>query len=255
MQIIQISDCHLFADIHKVGYNQINPYNSLKDILIEVSHYKPDVLLVTGDLSSDASLESYLHFKALLAQSKLTCDLSILPGNHDQPEKLQAEFAATQLWNNSPLDVSNTKWQIHLVNTHHQGTLGYISSYDIAVLSKELQQHPDRHHLIATHHHPVECGGWMDKHEWVNRQEFIELIERYPAVKAVVYGHIHTEIDVTINNIRYLACPSTCWQWATTESFAVSELMPGYRVINLLENGQITTSVKRLTYNNNVNDA
>jgi Icc protein len=247
MQIIQISDCHLFADINKVGYNQINPYLSLKNVLQVASNHIPDLLLVTGDLSSDTSLESYRHFNALLAETRLTCDMSILPGNHDHPDTLQAEFAATQLWSNSPLDACDAKWQIHLVNTHHQGTLGYISGHDLAALSNKLQQQPDKYHLIATHHHPVDCGGWMDKHEWVNRREFIDLIECYPTVKAVVYGHIHSDIDTSINNIRYLACPSTCWQWDATDSFSVSELMPGYRVINLLENGQIATSVNRLT--------
>lgn len=250
MQIIQISDCHLFADTQKVGYQNINPYLSLQCILKEVSSYQPDLLLVTGDVSGDGSLKSYQHFKTLLAQSELTCEVSILPGNHDHPDKLQTEFAATQLWNHSPLDTCDAKWQIHLVNTHHQGTLGSISGHDLAALSNKLEQHPHKYHLIATHHHPVDCGGWMDKHEWVNRREFIELIECYPAVKGVVYGHIHSDIDTTINNIRYLACPSTCWQWDATESFSVSELMPGYRVINLLENGQISTSVNRL-FNSN----
>jgi Icc protein len=43
-----------------------------------------------------------------------------------------------------------------------------------------------------------------------------------------------------------MACPSTCWQFATMTSFATNDLMPGYRVINLLENGQISTSIHRL---------
>jgi Icc protein len=48
----------------------------------------------------------------------------------------------------------------------------------------------------------------------------------------------------------YMACPSTCWQFANKESFATTDLMPGYRVINLLKNGQITTSVHRLKESN-----
>jgi Icc protein len=44
----------------------------------------------------------------------------------------------------------------------------------------------------------------------------------------------------------YMACPSSCWQFANQENFATTDLKPGYRVINLLENGQITTSIQRL---------
>jgi Icc protein len=245
MLVIQISDCHLFADIQKLGYQNINPYHSLQCVLKEVSSYQPDLLLVTGDVSGDGSLESYQHFKTLLAQSELTCEVSILPGNHDQPDKLKIKFAETQLWLASPLDVS-TNWNIHLVNTHYKGTLGHVSVADLANLSHQLKQTPDKFHLVATHHHPISCGGWMDKHEWLNSIKFTQLIECHPSVKGVVYGHIHSDIETTINNICYMACPSTCWQWATTETFKTSELMPGFRVIKLLENGQISTSIKRL---------
>lgn len=246
MQIIQISDCHLFADIQKVGYQGIKPYLSLKGVLKEVSSHQPDLLLVTGDVSGDSSLNSYRHFKTLLIESGLTCKISIIPGNHDQLDMLRSEFSDNDLWITSPLNVFNNKWQIHLLNTYHQGALGHLSDQDLAALSHQLQQNPDKHHFIATHHHPLPCGGWMDKHEWLNRQEFTQLIGCYSTVKAVIYGHIHTDIETTINETLYMACPSTCWQWANTESFAVSELMPGFRVINLLENGQISTSVERI---------
>ncbi|MGJ8678788.1 metallophosphoesterase family protein [Paraglaciecola sp.] len=247
MQLVQISDCHLFADINKVGYQQINPYQSLKRILSQISHHTVDLLLVTGDVSGDGSAESYQHFKRLITEMNLSCDISIIPGNHDTPHALKSEFPEHCLWNRSPLEVDQHEWQIHLINTHHQGTLGQVSAEDLARLDNQLRQYPDKYHLIATHHHPIECNSWMDKHAWLNRSEFMDLVTKHKGVKAVIYGHIHSDNANKQNGIHFMACPSTCWQWENSKSFAVSHLMPGFRVINLLENGQISTSVNRLT--------
>ncbi|MCF2949077.1 metallophosphoesterase [Paraglaciecola aquimarina] len=246
MRLVQITDCHLFADVNKLGYKQINPYQTLKIILKEVSGYKPDLLLVTGDVSGDGSIGSYQHFKQLISNANLRCGITILPGNHDSPELLKSEFPQNVLWGNSPLISDEKEWQIHLLNSHYKSTFGQVSVQDLLVLSEQLDRNPEKAHLIAVHHHPLDCGGWMDKHPWLNRHEFVELINQHSAVKAVVYGHIHSDIESTKNGIQYMACPSTCWQWQNSELFAVSELRPGFRVINLLENGQISTSVKRI---------
>jgi Icc protein len=67
-----------------------------------------------------------------------------------------------------------------------------------------------------------------------------------PSIRGVVYGHIHTAIEQQEDQCLYMACPSTCWQFATESSFATSNLLPGYRVLKLLDNGQIATSIHRL---------
>jgi Icc protein len=86
----------------------------------------------------------------------------------------------------------------------------------------------------------------MDKHEWTNRQEFNAVVAANPSIKGVVYGHIHMAIEQQKDQCLYMACPSTCWQFATESSFATSDLLPGYRVLKLLDNGQIVTSIHRL---------
>ncbi|WP_133467986.1 metallophosphoesterase [Paraglaciecola marina] len=246
MNIIQISDCHLFADKEKVGYNHINPYQSLQTILLEISAYKIDMLLVTGDLSGDASEASYQHFEQLFAASNLECELRILPGNHDSIQHLLIVFSEGMLWLNSPLEFCNIHWKVHLLNTQFQGTLGNISKKELDELQQQLQNDADTYHVIAVHHHPIDCNGWMDKHEWVNRQDFTQLVESFPNVKLVVYGHIHSDIETLQNGVLYLACPSTCWQWANTESFGVSDLKPGFRVIELDDNAQFNHVIKRI---------
>ena len=138
-------------------------------------------------------------------------------------------------------------WHIHLLNTQYQDTIGQISAQSLSSLTKYLGQHSKDYHLLAAHHHPIPCGGWMDKHEWTNRQRFNAVVAKYQSIKAVIYGHIHMPIEQQKEQCLYMACPATCWQFANQESFATNQLMPGFRVINLLGNGQITTSIQRLT--------
>lgn len=229
-----------------MGYGDINPYLNLQKVLEEVSTYDPELLLVTGDLSSDGTVESYLHFNALLAESSLECDFKVLPGNHDSIESLLATFSQQHLWLNSPTLDIHDNWKIHLLNSKFKGTLGEVSTKELDALRQSLVLSKAKSHLIAVHHHPIPCAGWMNKHEWVNRQEFTQLVESFPQVKAVIYGHIHTDVETNQNGVMYLACPATCWQWANTESFGMTEAMPGFRVMNLHENGEFSHQVKRL---------
>jgi Icc protein len=246
MKIIQISDCHLFADNQRVGYNNINPFQSLKHILVEVKTHQADVLLITGDISGDGSGKSYQHLSSLLHETKIDCQIGIIPGNHDNHTQLKANIFEEYLWLNNPRMVLPNQWHIHLLDTQHHQTMGQISEGSLTSLVEYLSLHPSDYHLLAAHHHPIPCEGWMDKHAWTNRQSFNAVVAKYPSIKGVVYGHIHMAIEQQINQCLYMACPSTCWQFANQEFFAISDLMPGYRVINLLKNGEITTSTIRI---------
>lgn len=246
MKIIQISDCHLFADTRKIGYNNINPFQSLESILAEVKKHRPDGLLVTGDISGDGSEQSVRHFSSLLLDAKLDCRVGVIPGNHDNPKYLATQVLEEYLWLHNPQLILPNQWHIHLLDTQYQNTIGQISAHSLTSIAEYINLHPKDYHLLAAHHHPIACGGWMDKHEWTNRQSFNAVVSRYPSIKGVVYGHIHMAIEQQKEQCLFMACPSTCWQFACQESFATTDLMPGYRVINLLENGQITTSIHRL---------
>lgn len=246
MKIVQISDCHLFADSNKVGYNNINPFQSLEQILAECKAQRPDVLLITGDISGDGSGHSYQHFSHLVQAAQIDCRIGIIPGNHDNQKQLAANVVEEYLWLHNPILVLPNQWHIHLLDTQYHQTIGQISENHLASLADYVQQNSDEYHLLAAHHHPIPCGGWMDKHEWTNRQEFNAVVAKYQSIKGVIYGHIHMAIDQQVNQSLYMACPSTCWQFANQESFATTDIMPGFRVINLLENGQITTSIHRL---------
>ncbi|MBU3004864.1 metallophosphoesterase [Paraglaciecola arctica] len=246
MKIIQISDCHLFAEITKVGYNNINPFHSLKKLLANVKIHQPEVVLVTGDISGDGTAQSYQHFSNLLQQAEINSRIAVIPGNHDNQQQLSANINPEYLWLQHSQLVLAKQWHIHLLNTQTSQSVGKLSIGDLNGLSEYINRYSNDYHLLAAHHHPIPCGGWMDKHEWTNRQQFNAVVANNPSIKGVIYGHIHTALEEQVKHCLYMACPSTCWQFANQKSFAISHLKPGFRVINLLENGQITTSIHRI---------
>lgn len=246
MKIVQISDCHLFSDSSKLGYNDINPVLSLKQVLTEVELQRPEVLLITGDISGDGSGKSYRHFARLLQEAQIDCQIGIIPGNHDDQTQLRSNVPETYLWSSQPRLILDNHWHIHLLDTQHFQSKGLMSEDDLEALDKYLGLHPKSKHLLAVHHHPISCNGWMDNHQWTNRNLFNRIVAQHSAVKGVIYGHIHTAITQQRKHCLYMACPATCWQFANQATFAVSDLPPGYRVLNLLANGQIDTSIHRV---------
>lgn len=244
VNIIQLSDCHLYFSKSKTGYNSINPYQSLAEILQQVRGLSPLLVIVSGDISGDASAESYQHFKQLWRDSGLTSPLMVLPGNHDDLALLNAELSEYRLWTAAPISLG--KWHIHGLNTKHKGTLGKLDKGQSESLQNYLQSYANDFHLVAVHHHPLACDGWMDKHEWLNRAEFVRLITQHSQVKAVIYGHIHHDSATQVGDCQYMSCPSTCWQWAMQQDFAFSAERPGFRVMQLAEDGKLSTQVIRI---------
>lgn len=250
LRIAQISDCHLFAQVEKTSYGGIAPYQSLAKILSDIASQQIDILLVTGDLSADGSVESYLYFKELLLQNAINTHYIILPGNHDDLAILQKNFDSANLWSHYSLDAPLTiqNWQIHLLNTKTSGTGGNLSQLDLISLSASLQQHNDYFQIVAAHHHPLPSDSWMDAHGWDNGVELVGLLQKFNSVKAMIYGHIHAASQQMVAACCYLSCPSTCWQWAMQAEFGLSEQAPGYRILNLAESGNITTEIIRMEY-------
>ena len=107
--LAQISDCHLFADKTKDGYAGINPYQSLQQVIFELSKQHLDTVLVTGDISGDYSEQSYDHFTRLWQESGITAPLVGLPGNHDNIEVWKHYFGHKNAYLCIPLHFGN--WQ------------------------------------------------------------------------------------------------------------------------------------------------
>lgn len=239
MKIIQITDCHLFADINKTGYANVNPYKSLTKVLSLVADCRPDWLVATGDISGDSTANSYQHFLQLVESFGLLNKLRTLPGNHDSGEQYGKYLSDFDLTAKGPIE--NRYWAVHGVDTRHKGTLGFLSTTKLQTLMKQIVSQSDKQHVVLCHHHPIECGGWMDKHEWLNRHEFLSAIAQLSQIKLVQYGHIHMAIEQQLGDCLLVSTPSTCWQWRNQADFAVADAPPGFRVTLLNDDASFST--------------
>jgi Icc protein len=145
------------------------------------------------------------------------------------------------------IDIGN--WRVTLLNSAVPGSVpGYLADDQLQLLAQALSEAPDKHHLICLHHHPVSIDcQWMEPIGLRNPHALFEVLERFPQARALLWGHIHQEIDRDYKGLRLLASPSTCIQFKPLSAdFALDTVAPGYRWLRLMPDGQIETGVSRL---------
>ncbi|MGO2486888.1 MAG: 3',5'-cyclic-AMP phosphodiesterase [Pseudomonas taetrolens] len=243
--LVQLSDSHLFADANGalLGLKTAHSLQQVVDLAC-AEQPRPDLLLATGDLAQDGSVEAYQHFRRLT--TPLSATARWIPGNHDQLAHMREAAVQSRLL--EPLvDIGN--WRITLLDSAvPHSTPGYLEDRQLQLLAQSLSEAPERHHLVCLHHHPVSVGcPWLEPIGLRNANEFWKVLDRYPQVRAVLWGHVHQAFDQQRNGVRLLASPSTCIQFAPgSEDFNVSNEAPGYRWLRLQPDGSLETGVSRL---------
>jgi Icc protein len=99
--------------------------------------------------------------------------------------------------------------------------------------------------LLCLHHHPlVMRSHWLDKVGLEDAAQFLSLVHRYGNVRGVVWGHVHQALDCLVSGVRFMASPSTCAQFLPeSHDFAIDNRPPGYRLLELMPDGNIATEV------------
>lgn len=244
IKLVQITDSHLGAN-HGDTLLAMNPDESLVDVLnlINAQQANVDLVLATGDIANDASLAAYQRFYTTVSDY-LLAPMVWLPGNHDDDELMEAILPDSK----HQLIVFE-HWAILMLDSHVPGEIhGSFSQAELDYLTRSLSSHLDKYILICFHHQPVPIGSqWMDRYIVQNAHAFWELISPYDNVKAVLWGHVHQEFSEQYNDIQLLSSPSTCIQFAPNQDdFMVENAMPGYRWLELHDDGVVKTGVERV---------
>lgn len=203
--------------------------------------WPPDAVLVTGDLVQDDPT-GYGHFRDLFGS--LPVPVLCLPGNHDEPEAMRRELDCAPFVVGGHVDLG--LWRIVLLDSTVPGSAaGRLSAQTLAALQSALGGAPQRHTLVCLHHHPVPMASrWLDHVGLQNADEFLDVIDRHPNVRGIVWGHVHQSYDGLRKGVRLLATPSTCAQFLPhSEQFALDRLPPAYRTLELHADGSIVTDV------------
>lgn len=247
MRVVQLSDTHLFESIEGKLLG-LNTEDSLIKVLELIQREQPDadLVLATGDLSQDGSEESYSRFHRHMDS---TFDIPVywLPGNHDIMGKMNLHKAAESM---SPCVVEINGWHIILLDSTVEGEVpGYMEEGQLAFLDQSLQASQGKHVMVCLHHQPVPVGSqWLDEQLVGNAEQFISVLDRYDNIRSVIWGHVHQDFVGERNGVKLMSVPSTCVQFKPkSDDFGVDDTNPGYRWIDIYDDGRVETGVSRVT--------
>ena len=239
--IVHITDMHLLS-CKKTLFREKNPNQAFNQVIehIDNSDWMPDALIATGDISNDGTKITY--DRAYKKIKELRLPALCVPGNHDDSKKLIKHLPSE--FSDRLLIIKN--WiLIGLDSAVKSSPEGLLSSGELKKMQRLLQENTSKNVIICLHHQPVKIGSdWIDKIGLKNKKDFFRIIKGYDHIKGIFFGHIHQNYFINQNNIQIYGTPSTCRQFKPKEkNFKMDTRPPGYRRIELFEDGTIKTEV------------
>ena len=210
MLIAQMTDIHIgFAPEEKPEELNRVRFRATLERLLDGPN-KPDMLVLSGDLTDRGDIESF---------EKLAADLGQVPfkvwpmvGNHDTREALLEVFPDVGLDGGFlQYAVEGEGLRVLLLDTLELGRhAGAFCEERAAWLTAQLDAHPDTPTLIFMHHPPVVSGiEWMDPEpgeQWIQR--FGAAVAGRGQIVAIHCGHLHRPLATTFHGIPLSVTPS-----------------------------------------------
>ena len=230
--ILQVSDLHFQADPDVLSYGQPSDAN-LDRVLAAVADLDVDAVAVTGDVAEDGQRASYERVVDRLHDRAAT--FRWVPGNHDDEAVMASVLDAS-----APASLGN--WDLVPVNSvwprHDPGN---VAVAELNRVDAVLEQSEADHVLVMLHHPPrspcsqTVCG-------LTNGDELLAVLDRHPAVRAVISGHQHRPWVLARNRVALLGAPSTCVQ-TEHDPHGFSDEPPACRVLRLHPDGRVDAEV------------
>lgn len=246
--IAQVTDMHIFASEQQqlLGMPTTESFHAVIERL-KALRSELDLLLLTGDLSGDGTPQSYGNLQNSL--SPLFLPSYWLPGNHDNLAIVNEVLNLGLVSRRKCFERGG--WNFVLLNSSVVGKVhGYLDSKTLEWLDLQLSTIVDKPTAVALHHPPFKINSrWLDNSSLQNSEEFFAVLDKYPQVRLVLFGHIHQEFYTQRQGVDYLGTPSTCVQFRPgSQKFALDQKSPGFRLMKLYPNGTWESWVERVPY-------
>ncbi|MCC6827581.1 MAG: metallophosphoesterase [Novosphingobium sp.] len=210
MLIAQITDVHIGFDRDNPEEANLSRFRALLARLAQGPN-RPDMVLLTGDLTEHGDAPSYARLAGALAD----CPLPVwpIPGNHDTRAAFRAAFPhvpAREGFVQYALDAGSLR--LLMLDTLEEGRHGgAFCDARAAWLADALAAEPDRPTLIVLHHPPIAAGiAWMDPdpdEPWIAR--FRAATQGAGRIVGVVCGHLHRPIVANWQGAPLVVAPSS----------------------------------------------
>jgi len=242
-KIIQISDCHVSAD-READYRGQNADCNLQKLLPVMRAWDPDLVLLTGDVSEDASPAAYARVATMTGT--VGAPLLALPGNHDNPEVMRDSFPLGP-WH-GPFARESGPWLLVLMDsTVRGGIAGSFSQQTMERFDTLLRGSNAEFVLVALHHQPVPVNApWIDRFALGNPDLFFQFTDRDSRIRCITWGHVHQDFRSQRNGVNLLGAPSTVANsLPQTRRFTLDLEGPACRWLTLGEDGGVETGLLR----------
>ncbi len=208
--VLQISDTHLRAEPNTPADR--DPDAGLAASIDAVLGIDADLVLLTGDLADDGSLEALSRLRDLVAV--FSAPVLAVAGNHDSLDTVHALFGA-------PGEAEVGAWRVVAVESLIPGEIH--GAIDVDDLARRLDELDDRPTVIAIHHPPRSPST----HPWfrlIGAESMLAELRRRPNVRAVVSGHLHEAFRFADGGLELCGAPST--------HYAIEHRGDDYRVLD-----------------------
>ncbi len=207
-----------------------------------VRAWDPDLVLLTGDVSEDASASSYARVAVRLGT--LGAPVLALPGNHDDPEVMKQHFPLGP-WD-GPGVFELDPWLIMGLDSTGPGKIsGVFSQHDLERFDASMRGSNSEHILVALHHQPVPVNSpWIDRYALEEPERFLAYLDREKRVRCVAWGHVHHAFSSDRNGVSFLGAPSSVANSLPEKrKFTLDLAGPSCRWMELGDDGAVKTGV------------
>jgi Icc protein len=243
LKILQVSDCHVSAD-PEAAYRTLNADRNVRTLLPAMRAWSPDLVLLTGDVSEDASPAACARVAEMLGA--VGAPVLALPGNHDDPQVMQNHFPQGP-WN-GPFVQEVGPWLLVLMDSTVRGRVsGCLRQHDLDRLDVHLDASSADFVLVALHHQPVAVNApWIDRLALENPDGFFRHVDREPRIRCITWGHIHHDFRSKRNGVELLGAPSAAANsLPETDRFTLDPAGPACRWLELYADGRVGTGLLR----------
>lgn len=220
MLIAQITDLHLRPrGMPAYRVSETNKFAERAIDMIAALAPRPDVVLITGDMTDCGLIEEYELLRGLLA--RLPMPVFMVPGNHDRRDNLKRVFADWPTIAGDPdfVQFAVDDFPVRLIglDTLVEGeSAGKLCARRLDFLERALGVDPGKPAVIFLHHPPYDCGILhMDRIRLLDGdRRLADIVRAHGGVERILCGHHHRAIAALFGGTIASVAPSVAHQVA-----------------------------------------
>jgi 3',5'-cyclic-AMP phosphodiesterase len=217
MLVAQLTDLHVCARGRAANrVSETNMFAERAFRAVAAAPDRPDIVLLTGDLTENGLATEYQELAEMLRQFPLP--VFVIPGNHDQRGPLREHLANLPLVGSDPdfvqYVIEDYPLRLVMLDTLVPGAgHGELCAERLRFLNQTLAAAPERPTIVAMHHPPFHSGiPHMDDIALRHPEGLATVIARHPQVERIVCGHVHRTIFARVAHAVVSVAPSVAHQ-------------------------------------------